>query len=140
MPIRVALNHKTNYRFSKDAWLSPHVVRLRPAPHARTPVLSYSLRVDPHDHFINWQQDPYSNRLARLVFPKKTRELSIEVDLIAELTVINPFDFFLDKYAEEFPFKYDPILKRELNPYLEKQSLGPKLTAFLNEMRPGKSI
>jgi uncharacterized protein (DUF2126 family)/transglutaminase-like putative cysteine protease len=135
MSIRVALNHKTNYRFPREAWLSPHVVRLRPAPHARTPVLSYSLRVDPKDHFINWQQDPYSNRLARLVFPKKTHELSIEVDLIAELTVINPFDFFLDKYAEEFPFKYDAVLARELAPYLEVQPAGPKLIDYLSQIR-----
>jgi len=135
MSIRVALNHKTNYRFGREVWLSPHVVRLRPAPHARTPVLSYSLRVNPQDHFINWQQDPYSNRMARLVFPKKAKELSIEVDLIAELTVINPFDFFLDKYAEEFPFAYDAVLARELTPYLEKQPAGPKLTEFLKENR-----
>ena len=97
MAIRVALNHKTNHRYARDVWLSPHVVRLHPAPHCRTPVVSYSLNVTPDDHFINWQQDPYSNRLARLVFPNKTRELTIEVDLIAELTVINPFDFFLDE-------------------------------------------
>jgi len=138
MSIRVALNHKTNYRFGREVWLSPHVVRLRPAPHARTPVLSYSLRVNPQDHFINWQQDPYSNRMARLVFPKKAKELSIEVDLIAELTVINPFDFFLEKYAEEFPFEYDAVLAKELTPYLEKQPAGPKLTEFLKENRKSK--
>ncbi len=135
MPIRVALNHKTNYRFSREAWLSPHIVRLRPAPHARTPVLSYSLRVNPENHFVNWQQDPYSNRLARLVFPKKTRALSIEVDLIAELTVINPFDFFLEKYAEEFPFKYDATLARELRAYLEVQPAGPRLIGYLSKVR-----
>src|SRR5208282_2137427 len=124
MPIRVALNHKTNYRFTRDAWLSPHVVRLRPAPHTRTPVLSYSLRVTPADHFINWQQDPYSNRLARLVFPNKTKEFCVEVDLVADLVVSNPFDFFLEKYAEEYPFRYDPILLKELAPYLEVQAPG----------------
>src|SRR5579871_931524 len=104
MGIRVALNHRTSYKYPKPVWLSPHVVRLRPAPHTRTNILSYSLHVNPKEHFINWQQDPYSNQLARLVFPQKTREFSVVVDLVAELTVSNPFDFFLEKYAEEFPF------------------------------------
>ena len=126
MAIRVALNHKTRYRFDKNVWLSPHVLRLRPAPHCRTPVLSYALRVSPKDHFINWQQDPYSNRMARIVFPKQTRELSVEVDLVADLTVINPFDFFIDSTAEEYPFAYDAVLSRELAPYLEAQPPGPR--------------
>src|SRR5579863_6081392 len=65
MSIRVALNHKTLYRYTRPVWLSPHVVRLRPAPHCRMPIPSYSLKVTPADHFINWQQDPYSNHLAR---------------------------------------------------------------------------
>src|SRR5579862_9384261 len=81
MAIRVALNHRTRYKYTSDVWLSPHVVRLHPAPHCRTPVTSYSLKTTPKDPFVNWQQDPYSNRLARLVFPEKTRELSVEVDL-----------------------------------------------------------
>jgi uncharacterized protein (DUF2126 family)/transglutaminase-like putative cysteine protease len=108
---------------------------LRPAPHCRTPVLSYSLKVTPKDHFINWQQDPYSNRLARIVFPKKTRELDIEVDLVAEMTVINPFDFFLEPDAEKYPFKYDEVLARELAPYLEAEKPGPKLSQLVEEVR-----
>ena len=135
MSIRVALNHKTCYRYSKPVWLSPHVVRLRPAPHCRTPVVSYSLRVRPEKHFINWQQDPYNNRLARLVFPEKAREFSVEVDLIAELSVLNPFDFFLNQYAETYPFEYDRVLSRELIPYLETESPGPKLQALIHEVR-----
>jgi uncharacterized protein (DUF2126 family)/transglutaminase-like putative cysteine protease len=135
MPIRVALNHRTRYRFARPVWLSPHVLRLRPAPHCRTPVLSYSLTVTPKDHFINWQQDPYSNRLARIVFPKKTRELDIEVDLVAEMTVINPFDFFLEPSAETYPFEYDTILARELAPYLEAAPPGPKLLQLVAELR-----
>src|SRR5271167_726120 len=127
MGIRVALNHKTLYRYAKAVWLSPHVVRLRPAPHCKTPVVSYSLKVKPTEHFINWQQDPYSNILARLVFPKKTREFSVEVDLVADLTVTNPFDFFLEKYAEQYPFKYDAVLARELVPYRETLPPTPKL-------------
>src|SRR5277367_5558702 len=127
MGTRIALNHKTRYRYGKPVWLSPHVVRLRPAPHCRTSVISYALKVTPADHFINWQQDPYSNRLARLVFPSRTRELAVEVDLIAEMTVVNPFDFFLEKYAEEFPFHYDPILLKELAPYLETPVPGLRM-------------
>ncbi len=119
MSIQVALNHKTLYRYTKPVWLSPHVVRLRPAPHCRTPISSYSVKVTPAKHYINWQQDPYSNRLARLIFPEKTKEFSVEVDLVADMTVINPFDFFLEKYAEEYPFQYDSVLTRELMPYLQ---------------------
>ncbi len=138
MSIRVALNHKTLYRYTKPVWLSPHVVRLRPAPHCRTPIESYSLKVTPADHYLNWQQDPYSNRLARLIFPKKTKEFSVEVDLVADMTVINPFDFFLEKYAEEFPFQYDPVLLRELAPYRKVRRPGKKLPVLAQELRKEK--
>lgn len=138
MGIRIALNHRTRYHYTSPVWLSPHVVRLRPAPHCRTTVDSYSLKVAPAEHFINWQQDPYSNRLARLVFPKKTTEFSVEVDLVAELTVTNPFDFFLEKYAEQYPFPYDPILLRELLPYRETLPAGPKLQQLIREVRKEK--
>ncbi|MGB5767466.1 MAG: transglutaminase N-terminal domain-containing protein, partial [Arenicellales bacterium] len=99
MAIRVAINHKTEYRYDRMVNLSPHIVRLRPAVHTRTPIHSYSLKVYPEEHFINWQQDPYGNFLARLSFPEKTKKFSVEVDLVAEMVVINPFDFFLDEAA-----------------------------------------
>jgi uncharacterized protein (DUF2126 family)/transglutaminase-like putative cysteine protease len=136
--IRVALNHKTLYRYTRPVWLSPHVVRLRPAPHCRTPVTSYSLKVTPTDHFINWQQDPYSNYLARLIFPNKTTDFSVEVDLVAEMTVINPFDFFLEKYAEEFPFAYESVQRNELRPYLKRRHAGPLLQSLIEESRQEK--
>ena len=104
MAIHVALSHTTRYRYDRPVSLSPHVVRLRPAPHCRTPVLSYSLKVEPRTQFFNWQQDPHGNYLARVVFLEKTRELTVDVDLVAELSVINPFDFFLESSAETFPF------------------------------------
>jgi uncharacterized protein (DUF2126 family)/transglutaminase-like putative cysteine protease len=134
MPIQVALNHKTSYRYDRLVTLLPHVVRLRPAPHCRTPILSYSLRVDPRPHFLNWQQDPYSNYLARLVFPKPASELTIEVDLVALMTVINPFDFFVEEKAREYPFPYDSTLARELVPYMETEPAGPRLLALVREL------
>src|SRR6478736_645624 len=119
MAIQVALNHKTQYRYDRLVALGPQVVRLRPAPHCRTRILSYSLKVTPAEHFVNWQQDPHGNFLARFVFPKQTKEFQVEVDLIAEMTVINPFDFFVEEAAEKYPFKYDGWLASELKPFLE---------------------
>jgi uncharacterized protein (DUF2126 family) len=116
--IHVALNHVTQYRYDRLVALGPQVVRLRPAPHCRTRILSYSLKVAPAKHFINWQQDPEANYLGRFVFPEKTREVRIEVDLVAEMAVLNPFDFFLEPYAEEYPFAYQGAEKRNLAPYL----------------------
>lgn len=134
MSIHVALNHVTHYRYDRLVGLSPQIVRLRPAPHSRTPILSYSLKVTPDEHFINWQQDPQSNYLARLVFPEKTREFKVEVDLVAELSVINPFDFFLEPGAEKFPFTYEPGLRHELLPFLEKLPATPKFQAFVESI------
>ncbi len=134
MGIHVALNHKTLYRYDRRVSLSPQVVRLRPAPHCRTPILSYSMRVKPEKHFVNWQQDPFSNFLARLVFPEKTTELQVEVDLVAEMIVINPFDFFLESSAEKFPFDYEKKLRIELGPYLATELPGPKLRKYLKDI------
>ncbi|HTA44265.1 MAG TPA: transglutaminase family protein [Bryobacteraceae bacterium] len=131
MAIHVALNHKTRYRYDRRINLGPQVVRLRPAPHCRTPILAYSLKIEPKNHFINWQQDPQANYLARLVFQEPTTEFLVEVDLVAEMAVYNPFDFFLEPAAEDYPFRYEEALARELRPYLETQAAGPKLTAWL---------
>jgi uncharacterized protein (DUF2126 family)/transglutaminase-like putative cysteine protease len=135
MPIQVALNHKTTYSYDRLVTLQPHIVRLRPAPHCRTPIRSYSLRVEPTPHFLNWQQDPYSNFLARLVFPEPARELRVEVDLIAELSPLNPFDFFIEPCAERYPFTYDPGVARELVPYLETAQAGPRLLGLVDGLR-----
>ncbi|WP_317932446.1 transglutaminase family protein [Halioxenophilus sp. WMMB6] len=132
MAIRVKLLHKTHYKFDRPVNVGPHVLRLRPAPHSRTKIHGYSLKVLPKGHFLNWQQDPFGNYQARLVFPEKTRELGFEVEVIADMTAINPFDFFVEDYAENFPFEYDKQLKKELLPYLEKEEEdSPLLTAWL---------
>ncbi|HEX9451250.1 MAG TPA: transglutaminase N-terminal domain-containing protein, partial [Burkholderiales bacterium] len=134
MTIRVALTHETTYSFDRPVNLSPHEIRLRPAPHCRTPINSYSLTVQPKN-FINWQQDPFGNWLARLVFPDKATELKVTVDLVADMTVINPFDFFVEKYAETFPFGYPDALLKELQPFLETEAPGPLLSNWLSAFR-----
>src|ERR1700730_13129289 len=138
MAIRVALTHKTAYHYHQLVTLAPHVVRLRPAPHCRTPILSYSLRIHPENHFLNWQQDPYSNYNARLVFYESARDLVVEVVVVVELTAISPFDFFIEASAEQYPFAYDPVLAKELIPYLETLPAGPKLQALIAELRRDK--
>lgn len=143
MSIRVSLHHETTYRYDRPVYFGPHVVRLRPAPHCRTPIQAYSLKVSPGDHFVNWQQDPFGNYQARLVFPKPARDLKVEVDLVAEMTTINPFDFFLDEDAEYFPFTYEPALAQELAPYRETKAWGGRFADFVGHLksdlaRPGR--
>jgi uncharacterized protein (DUF2126 family)/transglutaminase-like putative cysteine protease len=135
MTIRVAINHRTSYKFDRPVNLSAHTVRLRPAPHSRTPIHSYSLKIKPDTHFINWQQDAFGNYLARLVFPEKCTEFEVDVEVVADMTVINPFDFFVEEYAEDFPFIYPKQLKKELMPYLEKESFKGKSCGALFRKR-----
>ena len=134
MSIHVALNHVTHYRYDRPIMLGPQVVRLRPAPHARTPVLAYSQTVTPAKHFCNWQQDAQSNWLARLVFPEPVRELRIEIDLVAQLSVINPFEFFLEPRAEKFPFEYDAAQLHELVPYMARGPLDARFKRYLDAL------
>lgn len=131
MTIRVAIQHKTTYDFDRLINVAPHILRLRPAPHSRTHIHGYSLKVTPEDHFINWQQDPFGNYQARLVFPEKVKRLEFAVEVIADMTVINPFDFFIEEYAENFPFAYDALMQEELAPYLKVTEQCPELEAWL---------
>ena len=134
MAIIAALNHVTHYTYDRPVTLGPQIVRLRPAPHCRAAIESYSLKVTPAQHFVNWQQDPNGNWLARFVFPEPVREFRIEVDVVTELSVINPFDFFVETEAETFPFAYPAEQQAELAPYLEAEQAGPLLQGLLDSL------
>lgn len=136
MSIKVALEHRTTYDFARPVAVAPHVVRLRPAPHCRTPIEAYSLKVEPAGHFVNWQQDPFGNWLARLVFPEKVSTLDITVGLVADLMVVNPFDFFIEEYAEHFPFTYDAQLAADLAPYLRPVAESEAADAWRRDLPP----
>jgi len=142
MSIKVALNHHTSYNYDRPISVDPQVIRLRPAPHCRTPIESYSLRISPSNHFINWQQDPNGNFIARVVFEEKIDHFSIDVDLTASMTVINPFDFFIESYAETFPFSYNAEDQAYLKPYLVKDDTGETFRKFVSEVdqTPGRTI
>jgi len=134
MSIQIAIQHKTSYQFDKLVQIHPHVFRLRPAPHTRTPVLAYSMKIQPEEHFINWQQDPFGNYQARLVFNEPSRKLDVTVEVIAEMKVINPFDFFVEERAEKYPFQYSEQNARELVPYLEINEDGPLLKEWVKSV------
>jgi uncharacterized protein (DUF2126 family) len=134
MGIQVSLHHRTQYRYDKPVSLGPQVIQLRPTPHCRTPILSYSLEVTPADHILNWQLDPHSNHLARVLFPNKVAEFAVQVDLVADLTPFNPFAFFLEPGFETYPFAYPPALAKDLEPYRSFDPAGPLLQAFLETL------
>jgi transglutaminase-like putative cysteine protease len=135
MSILVGLHHASRYSYDRPVHLGPQVVRLRPAPHCRTRIPNYALTVQPARHFVNWQQDPFGNWLARLVFPEQTTEFSITVDLNAELEAVNPFDFFVEPYAEKWPFVLPPELQEDVAPFLALETAGPRLRALINSIR-----
>ncbi len=135
MGIRIALNHRTEYRYEKPIFLGPQVIQLRPAPHCHVPILSYTLDVTPSKHIANWQMDLHSNRLARFLFPEKTSRLIVEVNLVADLSPINPFAFFLEPGVEQYPFEYPAELIGDLEPYTRVDAPGPRLQDFLSDLK-----
>lgn len=141
MSLKVVLSHKTHYKYDRAISLSPHIIRLRPAPHSRTPIEAYSLKIKPENHFINWQQDPFGNYLARLVFPEKTKEFCVDVEIIADMITINPFDFFVEDSAKNYPFTYKKELQEELKPYLKIDEKTKILKDFVDSIdKEEKSI
>ena len=132
MPVRLKIKHITEYTYDREVILSPHIIRLRPAPHCRMPIYNYSLDVQPAEHFINWQQDPFGNFQARCVFTAKTKKLSISVDIITDIIEINPFDFFIEEYVVSYPFQYDPVLAGDLVNYLKISENGDLLSAWVS--------
>src|SRR6201986_1080478 len=140
MPLHVALTPHTSYQYDRLVQPGPQTIRLRPAPHARTPILSYALQVEPPPHFINWQQDPQGNHLARVVFPERVTHFDVTVDLVADMATINPFDFFLEPNAEQWPFSYDPVLDQELAPFRRLAPVGPLLQALLLQIPRNEQV
>lgn len=134
MSVRIALHHRTEYHYDRSVKLSPHVIRLRPAPHTRTPIHHFSLKVEPEDNYLNWQQDPFGNFIARYVFPEKANKLIVDVNLVVDMVTIDPFDFFVEESAQYYPFDYETQLKKELKPYFEIKESGPLLTKLLKKL------
>ncbi|MDB5613737.1 MAG: transglutaminase-like, partial [Devosia sp.] len=142
MSIKAAVYHLTHYKYDRPVYLQPQIIRLQPAPHSKTKVLSYSLKVSPSLHFVNVQQDAYGNFLTRFVFPEPVTELKIEVDLIADMTVYNPFDFFVEESAETWPFEYPEDIRPDLSIYRQPEPVGPLLQRFLDgiDKRPTNTV
>ena len=130
MSIKASIYHLTHYKYDKPVRLGPQIIRLKPAPHSKTQVISHSLKVTPANHFVNLQQDPYGNYLARYVFPDPVTEFKIEVDLVADMTVYNPFDFFVEEAAEIWPFEYPEDLRDDLKIYMQPEPMGQALASL----------
>ena len=128
---RIALRHRLDYRFDRPVRLSTHWLRLCPAPGTRANITAYTLRVGPRTHFLNWLRDPFENHLARLDLPEPVRHFTLDLEILAELQPVNPFDFLTEPYAANHPFDYPEQLARDLAPYLLQPATGPATRAWL---------
>ena len=134
MSLRFALTHRSTYRYARAVGFGPQLIRLRPAPQCRTPILSYTLSIEPATHWLHWQQDPLGNFMARVLVTQPVTAFSVTVDLTAEISTVNPFDFFVEPEAATWPFTPEPWLAEQLLPYRRLDPLGPLLDAFLQEI------
>lgn len=130
----VRITHRTTYRYDREIIVDPQLIRLRPLLNCRTPISGYSLTVSPEDHYLNWQLDPLGNALARIVVPNKTAKLDVNVEFLASLSPLNPFDFFLENHATSYPFYYQPEIQRELEPYYSHVDLSPATAQFVSQI------
>ena len=135
MALKVALHHETRYRYERPVMLGPQTIQLRPAPHCRTPILSYALSVAPTIGVLSWLYDPFANHVARVVFPAPASELAVTVDLIADLTPINPFAFLLEPSAQTYPFIYANDTAHDLFPFLSPELASPALLQLVQSLR-----
>jgi len=138
MSLLVSLHHRTGYRYDRPVALGPHEIRLKPAPACRTPVTSYALAVRPAQHTMSWYYDAAGNPVARVLFLEKIRTLEIEVELIADLAPVNPFDFLVEPGAERFPFRYPDADRPDLAPFLAPVENGVGLQRWLTGVQSPK--
>ncbi|MDX2088117.1 MAG: transglutaminase family protein [Kofleriaceae bacterium] len=137
--MRVLIQHRSRYLYPRPALLGPHLIRLRPADHARAKIERYSLTITP-EHRLHWQRDPHGNHVARVTFKagQRVEALELVVELAVDVRPINPFDFFIDERARRVPFRYPDGLDAELAPYLETADpayrMGRKAIELLEEV------
>jgi uncharacterized protein (DUF2126 family) len=142
--VRVLLQHRSRYIYPRPTTLGPHLIRLRPAAHARARIESYGLRVTSPGE-VRWQQDPAGNFVARAGWGEaRVPELEVAVELAVDIRPVNPFDFTLDGEADDTPFDYGPLVQ-ELAPYLDASdkafAIGKLGESFLDSLpRAGRTV
>ncbi|MGI9212205.1 MAG: transglutaminase family protein, partial [Methylococcaceae bacterium] len=134
MSTLVALLHHIEQTYGSRRTVPTHWLRVRPAPHTRPDITAYTIKVTSEPHFLNWVRDPFENYIARLDLPEPVASLGLTVELLADLTPINPFDFLTEPEAAHYPFDYSEQTRKELAPYLNMPPPGSRLTAWLKRL------